>query len=199
MRATLLAIPVALAGCSAPTTATTATSAPLATTLPNVPARTDIVAARELDQQGVRSYVEGHFVDAVHFFEAAYRAGGPPSELWNIARSREKLDEPEEAAAAIDLYLKEPRVAPGDRSEAERELRALQSRSSVLLVTTTPEGATVSVDGRPTGATPSSVEVHAGTHSLSLHRDGYAAEERTVEARFGRAILVALDLRPVGK
>jgi hypothetical protein len=159
----------------------------------------DIAAARELDQQGVRSYLEGRYSDAVALFHAAYAAGGPPSELWNIARCRERLDDSEGAAKAIELYLAQAGLDPSERVEAERELRTLESRTSVLTVVSTPEGASVVLDGRPCGTTPTSVDAGAGIHRLSLHMGGYADEVRPLEVKFGRALFVSLDLRPVPK
>ncbi len=166
---------------------------------PSADPRVDIPAARELDQQGVRAYVEGRYADAERLFSAAYRVGGPPTELWNIARSREKLDDAEGAAKALELYLDQSGLTASDRTQAERELRALEGRPSLLVVATTPEGATLLVDGRAAGTTPASIEVGAGTHALSARRQGYTSESRTVEARFGRSIFVALDLKPGAK
>src|ERR1700744_293062 len=54
-------------------------------------------AARELDQQGVRSFRAGRYADAIDYFRAAYRLGGPSSELWNIVRCREGMDDAEGA------------------------------------------------------------------------------------------------------
>jgi hypothetical protein len=159
----------------------------------------DIAAARALDQQGVKSYLDGRYIDADVLFRAAYAAGGTPSELWNMARCHEKLDDSEGAAGALAQYLAQAGLAPSDRVEAERELQTLQARTSVLTVTSTPEGASLVLDGRPYGTTPTSVELHAGTHRLSLRMGGYADEVRGVEARFGRAVYVALDLRPLPK
>jgi hypothetical protein len=154
-----------------------------------------VAAARELDREGVRSFREGRYVDAVRYFRAAFALGGPPSELWNIARSREKLDDPEAAIAAIDEYLAQRDLSPPDRAEADREGRALRARPSVLTVTTNPPGATVVADGKTVlGTTPLSVELSVGAHTIVLRRDGYLAETRPVEARFGRALIVALDL-----
>ncbi len=45
----------------------------------------DLERARLLDQQGVRAYKEERYNDAIRFFDEAFRLGGPPSELWNIA------------------------------------------------------------------------------------------------------------------
>jgi outer membrane receptor for ferrienterochelin and colicins len=151
-------------------------------------------AARALDQEGVRSFRESRYRDAIAYFQAAYRSGGPSSELWNIARSKERMDDAEGAAESIDAYLALKDLSPQDRAEAEREAQALRARPSALTVMTEPPGATVWVDGKPAGATPLSVEVHGGAHTLTIHRDGYAAETRAVQPRFGRAVIVTLDL-----
>jgi hypothetical protein len=160
----------------------------------------DVESARELDQSGVRAFKEGRFGDAARFFRAAYRKGGPSSELWNVARCDERLDEPERAAKSIEEYLLLRDLPPADRSEAERELRALSSRTSMLTITTVPSGAVVVIDSHQTvGPTPLTVDVAAGTHSLTIRHDGYAPETRPFEARYGRAVIVSLDLERLSK
>jgi hypothetical protein len=166
----------------------------------NSRARANVAAARELDREGVRSFREGRYADAIRYFRTAYRLGGPSSELWNVARTRERLDDPEGAVGAIEQYLAQRDLSAPDRAEAEREARGLRARPSVLTVTTTPPGAVVTVDGKPAaGPTPLSVEIPAGPHTIGVRHDGYAAESRPLEARFGRAVIVSLDLVPGAK
>jgi hypothetical protein len=160
----------------------------------------DLEGARELDQSGVRAFKEGRFADAIRFFRAAYRRGAPASELWNIARCDERLDDAERAVHAIDEYLAQRDLPAFDRGEAEKELRAISSRTSMLTVTTVPPGAVLVIDGRQTvGPTPVTVDVGAGSHTLTLRRDGFAPETRPFEARYGRAIIVSLDLARASK
>ena len=167
-----------------------ATSSPRAAT-----AKGNVESARQLDQEGVRSFRAGRYNDAIAYFRAAYDLGGPSSELWNIVRCREGLDDPEGAAAAIDEYLGVKDLAPQDRTDAAREAQALRERASTLTVTTNPPGATLVVDGKTAaGTTPLSLELRAGTHAVAVRHDGYAAASRSVEARFGRAVIVTLDL-----
>ncbi len=179
------ALAIALAGCAPP----------------GVPAaRPDVDAARELDQQGVRSFRESRFADAARYFRAAFELGGPSTELWNIARSEERRDDVEAAARALDEYLARRDLTPGDRAEAEREARALRARPSVLTVTTKPAGAAVSIDGRALpGATPLSLDVDAGAHAVVVRRAGFEPVARAVDARLGRAVIVSLDLPPAEK
>jgi hypothetical protein len=155
----------------------------------------DLDAARELDQEGVRSFRDGRYVDAIRYFRAAYRLGGPPSELWNVARCRERMDDAEGASAAIEQYLAQRDLSPQDRAEAEREVAALRGRPSMLTVITSPPGAIVTIDAHTTaGPTPVTLEIRAGAHSIAVHRDGFVTETRPLEARFGRAVLVSLLL-----
>src|SRR5580700_8414577 len=99
------------------------------------PRAADIDAARDLDQEGVRAFREARWSDAVRYFRASYRLGGPSSEVWNIARCRERLDDPEGAVTTLEQYLALRDLTSQDRAEAERELQALRARSSTLTVT----------------------------------------------------------------
>jgi hypothetical protein len=87
MRAVLLAIAASLALSScAPERASTREAVRPA-------ANISIESARELDQQGVRAFRAGRYADAERYFRTSFTLGGPSSELWNIARARERLDD----------------------------------------------------------------------------------------------------------
>ena len=157
--------------------------------------RSSVAEARELDREGVRSYRAGRFTDAIAYFRAAHDLGGPSSELWNIVRCREGMDDLEGASSAIDEYLALSDLLAQDRADAQREAQALRARPSTLTVATTPPGALVTVDAHAApGSTPLSVQVRPGTHTLVVRHEGYSPVSQSVEARFGRAIIVTLDL-----
>jgi len=163
-------------------------------------ARPSVDTARELDQAGVRSFADARYSDALAYFRAARRMGGPASELWNVARCLERLDDPEGAARTLDEYLAQRDLWPADRAEGQRESLAVRTRTSVLTVATSPAGAMLTVDGQPaTAPTPVSMDVRPGMHTLVVRRASYADRTLTVEARFGRAVIVALDLEPAQK
>jgi hypothetical protein len=163
-------------------------------------ARPNVNAARELDHEGVKSFAESRYSDALAYFRAARKLGGPASELWNIARCLERLEDPEGAARALDLYLSQRDLATADRAEAQRESLAIRTRASVLTVTTIPSGATVTIDGQAAiGPTPAAGELRPGSHVLVFRRTGYVTRMLPVEARFGRAVIVALDLEAARK
>ena len=162
----------------------------------------DLARARELDQQGVRAFREGHYRDAIKLFTEAYHLGGPSSEIWNIARCHQKLDEPEQADAEFERYLGQSDLTPEDRAQATKELDELKKSPSMLSVDSDPPGATVLVDGKKpasgTGVTPTAVEVPPGKHAVRVEKSGVGAYDQEVEARYGRAILVQAKLRGAG-
>jgi hypothetical protein len=155
----------------------------------------DVARARTLDQQGVRAYREERYNDAIRFFEEARRLGGPPSEIWNVAKCHVRLDEPEEAAKSIEEYLALRGLSPADRVEADQQLRELQHRHSTLTVTSSPPGASVYLEGhRWAGVTPATIDVPPGEHKVTVEQAGYEPSERSITAKYGRAVIVDAPL-----
>ncbi len=61
-----------------------------------------------------------------------------------------------------------------------------QSTKPQLVVTSTPQGAALKIDGKSQGFTPWSAELAAGKHTLLLELEGYRAETRELEAQDNR-------------
>lgn len=155
----------------------------------------DLARARALDQQGAKAYGEGRYNDAIRFFEEAHRLGGPPFELWNVAKCHVRLDQPEQAADVLERYLATPNLPPEDQKEAARELDELRRRPSTMTVASSPSGASVTVDGKPVdGGTPVTVTVAPGPHTVVVSMREHAIYTRQVDARYGRAIILDAPL-----
>jgi hypothetical protein len=168
---------------------------PLPVTVAARSAAPNLDTARALDAEGVLSFERGAYRDAIQLFREARRLGGPPSELWNEARCHEHLDEIEEAAGVLEDYLRQSGTSNDERKDAERELAQIKARPSLLTVTTTPPGAVALLDGRPLGTpTPLTIAIAAGPHALVVRRAGYDDDKEDLAARFGRAIVVEIDL-----
>lgn len=151
----------------------------------------DLTRARALDQQGAKAYSEGRYNDAIRYFEEARKLGGPPFELWNIAKCYMRLDEPDKAAEMLTKYLETPNLAADDRREAAQQLSALERRPSTLTVASSPSGASVSVDGKTIeGKTPLSVTVPPGAHTVVVTATDHPPVTKHVSARYGRAIIL---------
>jgi len=71
---------------------------------------------------------------------------------------------------------------------------ALQGES-MIHAESRPAGASVWLDGAPAGSTPFARQVSPGSHTLLLKLDGFVGEERTIQAKPGKAERVQLTLR----
>ena len=163
----------------------------------------ELARARVLDQQGAKAYADGRYNDAIRYFEESHRLGGPPFELWNIAKCHVRLDQPEQAAEVLERYLATPALPAEERDEATQQLGELRRRPSTVTIASTPSGAAVTIDGRPPegGKTPTSFVVQPGAHTITLTAPKYAVYTQTFEAKYGRAIILDVPLanehRPV--
>jgi hypothetical protein len=152
--------------------------------------------ARELNEAGVDAYRAQHLRDAIEYFHESWRLRGEALVLLNEALCHEQLGEPEIEASLIEEYLKQPGLRPEDRTEPQRTLATLKSRPSRLTIVTTPAGALLSIDGhaQPGIATPLTTTIVAGMHTVVVKKDGFQPESHAIEASFGRAVILELDL-----
>ncbi len=154
----------------------------------------ELARARFLDQQGVRAFAENRYRDAMALFSASYRAGGPPTELWNVARCQLKLDNPEDARRTLEEYLERKDLTESDRADGKRLLDEIERRPSTFVVASTPAGANVVVDGHTVGNTPYASTLPPGAHDVKI-----GSATKHVEARDGRAIVISVDLQTGGE
>jgi hypothetical protein len=92
---------------------------------------------------------------------------------------------------------RKPDTAPAAATAAAAPSATASGR---LLIRSTPEGASVSVDGRDSGKTPATVrDLAHGPHQVRVTRDGYAAQERRVvisSSRPSQSVNVAMVRTP---
>lgn len=129
---------------------------------------------------------------AIREYEAAYQASPHPDVLYNIAGIHERLGELRTAAGYYQRYLDDKPDAD-DRAKVIGKLAELRARPSVLRVTSTPAGATISVDGQPRGAAPLELTVSGGAHQLAAEAGG-VRRAAVVTAEYGEPQDVALVL-----
>jgi hypothetical protein len=65
---------------------------------------------------------------------------------------------------------------------------------TLLLLSSTPTGADIEIDGIFAGQTPSSIPTLTGEHSIRIHKDGYEPWERKIKT-VGGEVTVAADLK----
>jgi hypothetical protein len=81
------------------------------------------------------------------------------------------------------------------RGHAETATATAPARFSIE---SRPPGAEVTIDGKPSGVTPLSVDVPAGQHQMKVKAAGFRPSERNVYADSGMNGYLSLDLAPEG-
>lgn len=133
--------------------------------------------AQALYEQGVKAYAEARYHEAADCFLDSNRIYPNPQMAFNVAKAYDKVGHD---AGALSHYREYLRRVPdaSDRAEVSlriRDLEAALGRRGLqqLSILSEPEGATVSIDGRPVGITPWTGETWPGRHRIRLELDGY--------------------------
>ncbi len=85
----------------------------------------DVASAREHYQRGKRAYDTGHFDEAAHEYELAYRVKDDPALLYNLGQAHRLANHPSEALVAYKAYLRNVPNSPY-RAEVEQRLAELK-------------------------------------------------------------------------
>jgi hypothetical protein len=179
------------------------TSAVASAAIATHPARADepVSAKREADRHfktGVRLFDEGKYSEALAEFEQAYALESHPLVLYNLAAAHRALSQYAQAVEFYNRFLVEGRgvVRPKQLARGQRELAAVLRLIAKIDVTTEPEGAVVSVDGRTVGPSPlgQPLILGPGDHVVRATLEGHEPAERAIRVAAGDSLAVALSL-----
>ena len=108
-----------------------------------------------------------------------------------------ELDDTASADHIFSLFF--AKIAPEETFKYKTGSHYLRFWQSVptgtLSVTSTPDGATVTVDGDYAGTTPLSVPLAAGAHIILIEKEGYLEHEETIDIRPNEIAAVAAVLQ----
>jgi tetratricopeptide (TPR) repeat protein len=141
--------------------------------------------ARLLFEKGVTAYREGRFYDAVDIFLETNRLYPDPKLSFNVGKALEGMGNQAGALRYYREYLRRLPEAP-DAHDVESHVHQLEQALSQkglqqLTVLSTPDGATVKLDGQAVGVTPWTGESFAGKHRIVLEAAGYRRSESVIE------------------
>jgi len=154
--------------------------------------------ARMLFAKGLENFRAGRYKDAIDEFLEAHSIYPNPVLSFNAALAYEKMGDSAGALRFYREYLRQDPAA-GDRDQVEQQIsvfeRKLQDKGlQQVTIFSTPEGATVRIDGRPVGVTPWTGELNPGRHALRLRLEGYQDARRQFELLAHRSLDVAVAL-----
>ncbi|HYQ00546.1 MAG TPA: PEGA domain-containing protein [Polyangiaceae bacterium] len=141
--------------------------------------------ARLLFDKGVTAYREGRFYDAVDIFLETNRLYPDPKLSFNVGKAFEGMGNQAGALRYYREYLRRLPDAP-DAQDVENHVHQLEQALSQkglqqLTVLSSPDGATVRLDGQAVGVTPWTGESFAGKHRIVVEATGYQRHESVIE------------------
>ncbi len=152
--------------------------------------------AREAYARGQEAFRAGEFEASVAAFREAYEAVPNPVVLLGLAEAQERGGDVPGAIETLERYLAERTDAP-DAAQVEERIAGLRARPATVVITSTPAGAVITVDGDPQEqVTPAEIEVPPGEHVVALTLQDYEPASETVEVAPGGRQEVELTLEP---
>lgn len=146
---------------------------------------------------GNESYIAGDFRTALSHYFSSYRLVPNRNVLFNVAKCYENLDQFVEAHRYYTSYLTSVEAAD-ERKKVTESLQRIEGRIGVLVVESTPPGATVYLNRKDLGAygtTPARVPVKPGTYDVILEKSGFVPRvQKGVELAPGETAKQSFEL-----
>ena len=143
------------------------------------------VKAKELIAAAKALFSRVRYAEAIAKFREAHAMARDSTNVYNIGKCYERLDEPGLALRNYREYLrlepaaKEDAVLLRDISYAEKRLMAKGLQQLVVYVD--PPAAQIAVDGKALTDSPAYVDLGAGEHELVVWADGYELARSSLE------------------
>jgi len=150
--------------------------------------------ARTAYGRGQQQFQAGDFAAAEASFREAYQAVANPVVLLSVAECQERGGNNTGAAETLQQYLRDRADAP-DRSAIEERIRTLRERPTAVSISSTPAGASITIDGHATEhTTPADIQLSPGEHTVALNLAGYETATQTVTVQTGPRQEVTMPL-----
>jgi tetratricopeptide (TPR) repeat protein len=169
--------------------------------------------AQELVEQARAHFLAGEYVECARVFGQAFDLDPHPNILFNQARCYEELGD---LPRALDLLRRARTLNPSANTDQQcrdkiteieqllieqgYDLESIDPETFVALasvsITSLPEGAQVTLDGRAMGTTPiDGLFMAPGTYVVEVTMSGYQTHRRTIDIEAGRNVSVHAGLR----
>jgi outer membrane receptor for ferrienterochelin and colicins len=151
-------------------------------------------------RRGASLYRQGKVDEALGEFLASNRLVRNRNVLFNIARSFEKLQRPNEAYRWYTEILAEPELKEEDRSAVESALKRLEPSLALLRVETVPPGATLYIGRRDLGGrgqTPLTLALPPGLENAIVELPGFRPAAASADLKTGHLAKVQLQLERI--
>lgn len=163
------------------------------------PTPAEMEEAQRFSIAGAEAYRAGDWRGAIRNFQRAEALVPHPTIQVNIGKAYEKIGQGKRAMSYCLRALRARPLPPETRAAAQACVDRLKPKLAApkITITSTPEGATLRVDGRELGQTPWEGELSKGEHELLLSLAGQRPARRTVELEEGEVYTEDFTFIPV--
>lgn len=161
-----------------------------------------IETARARYKEGAQAFQQKRYKDAIDLFLEADRLASSPAFAFNVAIAYEAMGDTANTLRWLRTYLRRAPDA-ADRAAVEERVRTHEQKLAArgvqqVTLLSTPEGATVELDGRAVGVTPWTGEIAPGAHEAVLQLRGYKEAQQRFDLAADRAsdVTVTLEVAP---
>ncbi len=139
------------------------------------------------------------YAKALTAFEAAYDVYPDPQIYYAIAEVEVKMGRHLDAIQHYQLLLEEDKVKEAIKDQAKKKIAESSQFVVVLVVTATPEGSAVSVDGKEQGNAPleDPIYLEPGEHTVAVTNDGYTPWEKKSPMEAGEPTTITVELEKI--
>jgi hypothetical protein len=156
--------------------------------------------ARTHFRRGETAYQQANYEIAIQEWRKAYRLEKKPRIQHNLALAYERLGRLEEAAKALEIFLKSADPDDPAYGEATARLNSIKQRLALtgIQINCRVEGALIQVDGREWGRTPrpDKISVSPGSHDVVIRHPDYRDFISNVVVPAGQVVKVDVRMKP---
>lgn len=149
-------------------------------------------------KKGIELFNDGDYHAALIEFRRAYELVPTWGVLYNIGQVQFQLQDYAAALSSLERYLSEGgrQVPAARRAEVEKDIQKLKGRISHIDLTINVPDAEVSVDDVSIGKGPFTkpITVSAGRRKITVSREGYATQSKTVDLASNDTTKLTFDL-----
>lgn len=145
-------------------------------------------------QGAIKKFDGGDYAGALTDFQELDALKSTPQSRRYIALCQDKLGKYGDAVAAYDKFLADPGKMTKEADEAKKRVEEIKKMPAKLHVETTPSGATIQVDGKASGTSPTDLDLAPGKHLIHVELAGYSPLDKDVDASYGAKVDVKASL-----
>lgn len=162
----------------------------------NPPTKAERDKAKAAFGRGKEKFEAGDYAAAAEAYREANETIPSPQALYRYALALDKAGKGAEARAQYQLFLDVPPPEAMAEQKGAAETRLKELNVGTIKLTSTPDGASVMVDGQPAaGPTPLTLTLKPGPHTLEVKAPNYEPSTRELVVVAASSVDVAVPLK----